>query len=428
MGYIVASILFLYAVFQRYIRKTWIAPDTIFCYGWSVISLLAAMHLFTMYQTSTKTWFIILVGTIAFCIGCSFAYHVKIGNTLGLVTTYKKVALISSRTFWLFVLVIILSCVSDFHQSYTLMKQGVSLGQIREASFGIIELTGYNYNGGAANELLGLIRGTLEITIVAYAIEEFIRDARKGAVKLAAVLAVEVIIAFTFGGRFALANFCVELVVCFFFYRHFGNSVAFQLPAKVKRWIRRVLVLMAVFFVALTLIRGADKSELLVKYYRYFCGDIKFFDLHVQELDKSGFESYGYAALYGLWNIILPVFNKLGLYYPERYLKTIEIVLDTQTFRQIGTELHTNAFITPFYHLYADFRWLGVIFGMFVFGTFCGILYKKAKNSMQPIYISCYLVISQLIFMTISAYPLVSSGNVLWLLLMFLLLGARSAL
>lgn len=386
---------------------------------------MAAMHLFTMYQTSTKTWFIILVGTIAFCIGCSFAYHVKIGNTLGLVTTYKRVALISSRTFWLFVLVIILSCVSDLHQSYTLMKQGVSLGQIREASFGIIELSGYDYRGGAANELLGLIRSALEITVVAYAIEEFIRDARKGAVKLAAVLAVEVIIAFTFGGRFALANFCVELVVCFFFYRHFGNRVAFQLPAKVKRWIRRVLVLMAVFFVALTLIRGADKSELLVKYYRYFCGDIKFFDLHVQELDKSGFESYGYAALYGLWNIILPVFNKLGLYYPERYLKTIEIVLDTQTFRQIGDELFTNAFITPFYHLYADFRWLGVILGMFVFGTFCGTLYKKAKNSMQPIYISCYLVVGQLVFMTLQAYPLVSATYVLWIVLVLLLLAGK---
>ena len=97
--------------------------------------------------------------------------------------------------------------------------------------------------------------------------------------------------------------------------------------------------------------------------------------------------------------------------------------MDTQTYREIGDELVTNAFITPFYHLYADFRWIGVIVGMFLFGAVAGYLYKKAKYYMDGTQIVYYLIISQMIFKTLQTYPLTMKEYIFALAAMIFLGG-----
>ena len=411
MGYAVSLALLLIASTLHYCRKTWVHPDTLFCYEWGIISLLSSLHLFSMYATSDKTWCIIFVGAISFCIGTTFGSRMKLAGTIQLQEGYlQRTPFFSDKLFWIIVFVSLLISVPDFIQSVKLMMRGVSLGAIREASYGIINLQDYNYKSGAFYQIFTLIKNILRYTVVAVAIESFVYDMRKGAKKLIIVGFTEVMISFTSGGRFAVAYLIVELMTCFGLYKRYGASVEYHISTKTKRWIKRLVVLLLGLIVVLTFIRGANVSDLVVKYYRYICGNIKFFDLHVEQLKESGFWSLGYAGLYGFWSTILPFFNMLGIAYPLRYLDTIQQVMNTQTFLSIGNRMSTNAFITPFYYLYADFRFIGVILGMFIFGVFAGIVFKKVTISMQPSYIVFYLVVAQMIFKTLQVFPLVSDA------------------
>lgn len=80
----------------------------------------------------------------------------------------------------------------------------------------------------------------------------------------------------------------------------------------------------------------------------------------------------------------------------------------------------TNAFITPFYHIYADFRWVGLVIGMFIFGSIASNIYKKVRYYADGEHIAYYLILAQMIFKTLQTYPLASKNYVVILILIFI--------
>ena len=143
-----------------------------------------------------------------------------------------------------------------------------------------------------------------------------------------------------------------------------------------------------------------------------------FLDKNINKIDENGLWSITYAGLYGVWNFIFPLLNKMGISYSSIYLSTIQNVMNTQEYQQIGTHMYTNAFITPYYHLYADFRWFGIIIGMGGFSLISRFIYDKAYKSLDTKYIVFYLIIIQMLFKTLQFYPLVSSDYVFTLIIM----------
>lgn len=424
MGYIVSIIILGYAIIQHIGRKTWVCPDTIFCYEWGIISLFASFHFFDMYETSWKTWVIILIGTIFFVIGVRLGRRFKSKNSSRVNIVHEN-HLLSKRAFWIISIFLMLMLMKDLITSIVLMGDGYTLGEIRRASYGIIEITGYKFKSGFIIEIIDLLSEVLKIIVVATGIEYFIFNPKENYKMLFIAMILIVIEAFSNGGRFNFAYFAIELFVCFTFYKRYGQSININISKKTKKKVRRLLLLVICLIILLTIIRGTNVNSLISKYYRYLCGNIKFFDLHVEKLDKANFWSYGYASLYGFWNVILPFINKLGFNFPTLYLNTVENVMTTQEFARIGTSMYTNAFITPFYHLYADFRLLGVCLGMLWFGIISGKYFRKAYDSVDGKNITCYLIISQMIFKTLQFYPLVSKSYVLILVIIGVLLCER---
>ncbi len=82
-----------------------------------------------------------------------------------------------------------------------------------------------------------------------------------------------------------------------------------------------------------------------------------------------------------------------------------------QIYKNIGSG-YINAFTTAFYYLYADFRFIGVIAGMFVFGIIAGNLYKNAKSTRRSSSIVPYLFILQIIVSSIQGYAFGSADIV----------------
>lgn len=425
MGFVVTSILFFVGIILYSKKKTISSPDILFCLEWGAISFLASLQLYTLYEASLKTWMIILIGSLFFVVGTAFGNRIMIKrakyDTEG--TVYHDNPLMNRRWFWIFVIFMVGYTLYDFLQSYRYLMMGYSLGEIREASVGIIKIPRFVRRTGGVAEYFGIIFSGIELFTVATGITYFISDMRKNFKMMVGVLAYVILRSFTNGGRFGLAYIVVEVFVCYSLYRSSEGYSGIILSQKAKKWMRGIILFVIAVILMVTLIRGAAINELIVKFYRYICGNVVFFDLHVQDLDQSQFWSLSFASLYGLWIIFLPILNKLGISYPQLYLDSVSKVMDTQTYREIGDELVTNAFITPFYHLYADFRWIGVIVGMFLFGAVAGYLYKKAKYYMDGTQIVYYLIISQMIFKTLQTYPLTMKEYIFALAAMIFLGG-----
>lgn len=208
----------------------------------------------------------------------------------------------------------------------------------------------------------------------------------------------------------------IELIACFSIV---GVQKKRKLSKKIKKMIIKISFILIFAILLITLMRGSEVNELLKKYYRYICGNVVFFDLHIKDIDSQARYSFPYAGLYGFWGLFFPVIcNLLGVDYPNNYLITITDVMDMQTFRSVGANMVTNAFITPFYTLYADLRWGGVVLGMFAFGLLAGFFFRKiTKYDIR--YTPLYLIIVQMVFKTIQTYPFSSKVYVLILLSVF---------
>ena len=138
-------------------------------------------------------------------------------------------------------------------------------------------------------------------------------------------------------------------------------------------------------------------------------------------MDGKSLLSCSFSGFYGLWAVVLPILNRFGISYPQLYLDTISEVMDGQTSLRIGDGLVTNAFITPFYHLYADFRIPGVILGMMFFGIVTGVLYKKVILRRDGYSVVSYLIATQFVFKSLQMYPFASkiyvlAFGVIWIL------------
>lgn len=420
MGYLVSGILVFLAWILYKKNETIAAPEVLFCVEWSFISFLASLRLFGLYEVSWMTWMIALAGSLSFLFGASFGKRIIVKYSINEEMENVDVFLMSKKCFWFFLIIMTIYVLYDFSQTYQYLAAGYSLGQIREASVGMSEIVGYNRRTGALAEYIEIIIGVMELLVVASGITYFISDVKKNYKMILGVLFFETLYALTNGGRYGLAYIIIETLVGYFIYKSIKGQMQISLPKAVKRWMKRILVFIISMILIITLMRGAETSELIQKYYRYICGNMVFLDLHINKLNEMGYWSFSYAGLYGFWSIILPVLNSLGITYPENYLETITKVMDTQTFQKIGDNLVTNAFITPFYHIYADFRWVGLVIGMFIFGSIAGNIYKKARYYADGEHIAYYLILAQMIFKTLQTYPLASKNYVVVLILIFI--------
>ena len=330
--------------------------------------------------------------------------------------------IISERAFWIFAAIIVLYTISDLAQSIHYMRLGVSLGDIRSASVaGQDMVEGYTRREGALWEYVGLCTSVMNLLVTGYGILEYIKDSQNNFKYIATVMIVTLMQAFAYGGRFGLAYVIIELLVCMNLNKVTGRDLISAMSVRLRRNVKRIVILLVAVIVIVTLIRGAETADLLKKYYRYICGDIIFFDLHLERMDGKSLLSCSFAGFYGLWAVVLPILNRFGISYPQLYLDTISEVMDGQTFLRIGDGLVTNAFITPFYHLYADFRIPGVILGMMFFGIVTGVLYKKVILRRDGYSVVSYLIAAQAIFKSLQMYPFASKIYVLAFVVIWIL-------
>lgn len=422
MGYITATIILVFGVINHVKSKKWSSPGAFFCYQWALICYLAALRLFGMYEASIKTWIIIIIGCISYLLGIYMANKVSFSvgkkHQVNNIVNEKESYLVFSKYYWFSAILAYIPEIRNFSKAIGLLRTGISLDTIRHYYFGINDSSLYVRDSGIIVDLMSIFSAIGTIIIV-IGIQLFISDPKHNKLKLVASVGIVLFRAISTGGRFDIVYFIIELLVCYSIYRHAGRKYEFKISNKVKRVILVTLLGMVIALIYVSVNRGVVFEEINEKYYRYICGNIVFLDLHITDIDASGIWSLSYASLYGFWNIIFSLLHLLfHVNAPQLYTRTASQVLNAQTWKQIGNNMYTNAFITPFYSPYADFRIIGVIVFMAFIGYFIQKIYRKTEelNSKNIVY---YLLMMQIIFKTLHMYPF-TSKEYAWIMILMI--------
>lgn len=418
MGYIVAIILLLIGILSHYNRKTWLAPEVLFCYMWSCISFFASLRLYGMYDVGLKTWLIILVGSIFFVMGAHVVRIISVSKNLDVRP--QNASLISKKTFWIVSLILLLSKFDELNIVIQLVSNGVGLGMIRAASYGLVDLEGYVNNGYAFSVYIGYIESAIQTIIIAVSVHYFATNPKQNYIYILLGLSLTAIEAITTGSRFCIAYLIIDICICFTVYNNGIMTIGKKMSKKSKRIIVIMLILGIGGILIISSMRGIKIDSFLQSMYYYFCGDVVLLDIHVLRIDKANFRSFGMAGLWGITSIIFPILKGFfGIPYIDLYLDTSNIVMVAQTVYSVGSTSSMNAFVTQFYYLYADFRWLGIAFGMFVFGGVCGYTFKKLEKG-NAYAVVAFCVIVQAIFKSLHLYPIVSTTYIVIFLILII--------
>ena len=396
MGIVTSIIILLLAFVSYEKRKRWYAPDVFFLLMWSVITFFSSLHLYGMYETNDSTYLIVLVGCISYMIGCNYGYKLNIKDNDAL---YRSEFLFTPRFFWVASIVLFLLQLSPFIKTYALINMGVELSEVRSDFF--------DQSQSSLDVIIGVLTSLLGPIVQISGIVFLLKDFRKNFICLFPIVILALMESVISGGRFGIAHILLEVVVCYYFLRQ---------NTKTKVSINKV-VLYAYVFASVSVIgiitsmRGIESENVKGHYYAYLCGCIKYFDVQLQVLNNSTFYPLG-SALWGLWYNLFRILHFIGLPYPGWY-QFISNNMNTAETCVIGDDMLLNAFSTPFYHLYFDMGWLGVIIGMYVLGLFANYVYHRAVKSPNTPNIVFFVIVIQMLFMTIFSYPFVNNGYVL---------------
>ena len=164
------------------------------------------------------------------------------------------------------------------------------------------------------------------------------------------------------------------------------------------------------------MISSVTKSRMvgntLVHFYSYLCCCVPLLDIKTSIIMKQGIISGGMASQWGIWSLFVPVLKRIFGVKTAFYDNVAQFAIIGQNNEFIGTGYY-NAFVSAFYYLYVDFRWLGVIFGMIIFGIISRKTYDYALKVSKGGSCVPYLVICQLIIKSNQNYLLTSSAFII---------------
>lgn len=428
MGFAVAIGFLLLCIIEYTIHRAWTAPSVLFCGYWAFISWLAALRLYNINSVSLKTWLVIIIGVLSFVCGTKIIIRVNKKRAFNIQADQPvsdSDCFMPQKVYWLLFIIVGISVTQELIQAIRLLSMNVSLGEIRGASFGITEVEGYEYSNSYFAYFVRRIISALEMILIATGIDLFFRNTKKNIIYIIAAIYLTIAAAFSTGGRWIIVFFAV-MVICRqnILLSHASILKSFNLSHKKIKVMLLATMIMAVAIYAfsrVSIARLGENADFGKSFYYYICGCVPFLDIKINEIDQTGIYSFFFAGQYGLWSYIIPVLSRLtGLDLPI-YSQTVEMVMNAQQTRHIGGGIYFNAFTTSFYYLYADFRFLGIFLGMFVYGIVAGTLYKKAKTTGNPFAVVPYLVIMATIVQSLHTYWLVSADNVFAFLIMIVI-------
>jgi len=360
-------------------------PTTIFFGEWAVILFLAKLNLFSLIEASDYTYKYIFCGCFFFAIG----FYMNLWSKKKYFIFRKNNKIINKYTYELnlkilygLLIITLVFFIIDSIGAINLLLHGYTLEIIRKQAQSGIQYSANIY----MNAVRILIASPVSFATVPFAAIEIFKK-NKNKFIIVSVLAISILRVIADGGRSPFIFFGLSLVLCFFYQNELAMSKRKKLGKVTIRKLRitkklKYFVLAAIaggIFLWIVTLSRSGTNTLKFTYY-YFAMEPIMLEKWITITDASKLYGWGMASFNGFFfPLFYVITNVLNVSYPSYWRKIYDLLESTGTNWQIITAsgLTANSYVTAFWNLYVDARWVGIILGMFLYGIFVGSVYKK---------------------------------------------------
>ena len=383
---------FLIALLGILKEKNIYNPLFVFFLIWGFAIAGAKMQLYNIYEVSDETYTIVFIGLLSFFIGymvidiffikkftprnnLNFENFKKTNpNNFNLNLNYKYIyvfafcALIFFGSSAIKALQILIDG-NTFHYIRTISSDDVLAG-----SPIIRSLRAYIFVPG------------LSILIIISAIDLIVGKKDKKLFLLTFIISL--LQTLSTGGRITFLNFIFYIILSRLI---FNRKIKINKKTKIIINISTVIIIFLFIFIS----KSRGITSLTSSLYFYLSGAFPHLDYRLGVIDAMEYQTYGFAALNGLFTSIFFILKNLGITnYPVLFQETVQYI-NVENFVSIGQNVYFNAFVTPFFYFYLDGRYIGVILGSFLYGIIASLSYNNMKRNLTLKHILLFMIVIQ---------------------------------
>lgn len=365
-------------------------PLTVMSGLWLVITVLASMRLYGLYEADSIVYLLIAVGIASFGLGCAVKRRTRFvidsnrrQSSTELIENTDVGRVKKTILHVLCIVSVVMMIYPDYLAIQSLLSSGWNMSIIRsefDMSYSNIVLRLiYNYivlpfsfaSGPIFASMIFLGKQRDKIVIFSVSFIVFSRLINEG-------------------GRVIILYFLLSIIVAYMMTKNRNKEF--------KKKKTGIIFLVAICVYAVIAVTNSRTDQSLFEHgYSYLCGSVPHLSIRLKEVDSQGVLTYGTASVFGYVDFFFTMLENIGFPYPSFIKETSSLVNGVvQTTVQISSNnLTFNAFVSPFYYMYCDGRIWGVIMEMFIYGMVSFHFYKKLKVRKSYRNLSVYLLILQ---------------------------------
>lgn len=405
-------ICLLFLIISLHNENKAINPISIFTAIWAIVLICSSLHLYNINITSDTTYFMIFLGTISYIAG----YYLCKYNKYRIVLNKNSIPR-NSINYELCYILLAISIVYQLGIFVTIYKAigSLNLGLIQEYVRSDEYITVNSQLLNAIGILIIRPQTLLMPAVSAAAIVVDRKNSNKAKKLLLLTIAFELLQSFTTGGRTALMT--IFIYIAFDGILILNRERLKNQYKKHKKLIRRIIIAAIIIFVVLSMLRSARALRNL---YWDFAMSPQMLEKWCERVDDNRYYGYGLASLNGLIYPFLYLFKNIFGFdsLPAYFDKIFNLLQKTDTeWILIGSNnVRANAYVSMFFTFYLDFRWAGLIIGIFIFGWWISKAYKKATKDPNVKNLAFYCLASYSILFSFVRFQLMYSSYALALI------------
>ncbi|AIF45571.1 hypothetical protein X953_16525 [Virgibacillus sp. SK37] len=390
---------------------------TLFYSYWFIVITLASFELYGMYSASQQTYMLIAIGLFGFAYG----YLIMMKRPTKEISKSRYTFEVRYNIYIIFNIFVIGFLLLRLLDLLMLIAQGYSWWDIR-LMVTAIEKDLALWGGSEWNLYIytyiisPLVYLAVPIAIVDYLIEK----------KSKLFVNTTIIVVILFAVVTVSRNILVFSVIYFIFTSLIYRK-KFNLSNKIRRNLRKtpVVISLPIIGVAtITLLRKAE-ADFLKEAYVYLAGAIPQLSIRLTE-PISDLHTYGMLTTRGFTRMLFIILDKIGISYPESYLRAQDVLDNLERFIPIGEGINMNAYATLFYHFYIDGGIIGVILFSALLGYICSRAYQGIKYNINIRNTVFYLLIlQQLLFSVARIYTVYPTRALPFLLILVMFVKVK---